>query len=289
MKELQKQIDEVFTDTFGRTPLKERLDDILREAMDLHRHHDIRQLKEEAGDLLSSTLQLCSECDWDSEQLVAATLEKIQRRRAQYAALGRKIKVAVYGGAFDPPHIGHMAVIKLILHASRSFDEVWMMPCFKHMAGKRMSSPEHRLEMCRLAAGGDTRIKTCDYEIRRGLIGETYHVVKHLLEDLEMRDKYDFSLVIGLDNAQSFNDRMHAESLERAARFVVVARAGVSFDPQVNWFLRPPHMYLQAETPLPEISSTRVRELLHTGSNGARDFLGDAVFEYILQNGLYSA
>jgi len=78
-------------------------------------------LKEEAGDLLASVIQLHTENGWSIEE---KTLEKIQRRKQQYRTLGRKTKVAIYGGAFDPITKGHIQVAQFILNTSKEFDEV---------------------------------------------------------------------------------------------------------------------------------------------------------------------
>src|ERR1700710_1637333 len=102
IRELQAAVNEKFLAIFGRTPLKERLDDILRLAIRTSRFSDVENLKEQSSDLLNSVLQLCSECGWNADELSALNLAKIERRRAQYQSLGRKLKVAIFGGAFDP-------------------------------------------------------------------------------------------------------------------------------------------------------------------------------------------
>ncbi len=82
-KDTQKKVGEVFKEAFGRTPLKQRLDDIFNEALELLRFVDLQNLKEETGDCLASLLQLCNENEWDFEELVQNTLEKIQKRTHQ--------------------------------------------------------------------------------------------------------------------------------------------------------------------------------------------------------------
>jgi len=154
-------------------PLKARLADILGEAIELSRATDFTNIDEEAGDCLASLLALHAECKLDPEQTLRACLEKINRRRGQYDALGHKLKVALLGGAFDPPTLGHIAVAKLVLDATNEFDEVWLTPCFKHMYNKQMSSAADRLTMCKIAAQGDGRIKTFDYEIKNQLAVDT--------------------------------------------------------------------------------------------------------------------
>ena len=67
------------------------------------------------------------------------------------------MKVGIIGGAFNPPTFGHIRMAQV---AREYVDEVWLQPCFNHMYGKNMVSPQQRLDMCRLAgqAAADTNI-----------------------------------------------------------------------------------------------------------------------------------
>src|SRR5262249_49056384 len=134
LADLSARIADRFHDVFGRTPLAERVQDILAQATTLGRFADLDHLKDEAGDLLCSVLQLCTECGWDPAVLAEATLAKIEARRDIYARLGRKQKVALLGGAFDPIHRGHIEVAAEVLRLD-GVDEVWLMPCYEHLAG----------------------------------------------------------------------------------------------------------------------------------------------------------
>src|SRR5262249_35672285 len=107
---LLAEIADRFHASFGRTPLEERAGDVLTEATALGRYADHAHLKDEAGGLLCSVLQLCVECEWEPAELVHSTLRKIEARSEIYAKLGRKLRVALYGGAFDPIHRGHIEV-----------------------------------------------------------------------------------------------------------------------------------------------------------------------------------
>jgi nicotinate-nucleotide adenylyltransferase len=289
---LQKDIDIVFKGAFGRTPLVERLNDVSRETSELTRFIDLENLQEEGGDLLCSVLQLFSENKWDVEQVVKKTLTKIKRRQRQYGTLGRKTKVAILGGAFDPIHVGHIQVAQAVLNYSKAFDEVWLCPCFCHLYGKKMTAPKHRLEMCRLAAQVDGRIKVFDYEIKNKFKGETYHFMKSLLEEDFAKNEYNFSLIIGQDNAQSFDRWYNYELLERMCRFIVVPRQGVSTPKGDAWYLKPPHIYLAPDEPIMRISSTRVREMFQS-SRGIcskevlTKVLNSKVLAYIFENKLY--
>lgn len=285
-----KKINDVFLKSFGRTPLKQRLEDILTEAIELSRFTDLENLKEECGDLLCSLIQLTNECNWDIGELIKNTLDKIESRKVQYRSLGRKINVALLGGAFDPVHIGHFEIAQLVLDTSKTFDEVWFVPCYEHMYGKEMTHFKYRLEMCRIAVKNDKRIKVFDYEIKKQLKGETYHFVKQLLEEEFARDKYDFSIIIGQDNAETFSKWVNYKYLEKMIRFVIIPRQGIK--PKENWYLKPPHIWLNNEK-VTGISSTELRKSLdlegceHMYYELNKYFPNNEVLKYIVKNKLY--
>ena len=221
-KELQKLVDNKFREHFGYTSLNERLHDIQNEFFELMRWQDVQNLKEETGDLLSSLLKMCSENDWNAEELINNTLKKIDRRADQYKTLGRKTKVAILGLSGNPVHKGHIQLAQFVLNSSGEFDEVWLMPNYLNITNKEMVSAEHRLKMCEIAARVDNRIKVFDYEIRNQLKGETYYFFKRLKEEIELTEKYQFAMIIGLDNANTFDKWVNYKELERLARFIVV-------------------------------------------------------------------
>lgn len=285
---IQAQVRETFENAFGRTPLKLRLEDILGEAIELSRYTDVPNLRSEAGDLLASLIQLLNENGWDMADLIRENREKIESRDAQYKTLGRKRKVAILGGAFDPVHDGHIKVAQAVLDTSKTFDEVWLMPCFSHMNNKEMTSPEHRLQMCEIAARKDGRIKVCDFEIANELSGETFNTVTRLLETEMAENEVSFSWIIGLDNANTFDSWVNYEHLERLIRFVVVARKGVQREPGVDWFLKSPHIFIDYAGNLPNVSSTEIRERF--SGNSFAGLTGDIsynVIKYINKNKLY--
>lgn len=207
----------------------------------------------------------------------------------------KKTEIAIMGGSFNPITIGHIELAKFVLN-NTNCSQVWINPCYKHMYNKDMVSPEHRLEMCKLAAKADGRIKIFDYEIQHKLGGETYHFVKRLLEESFAKDEYNFSYILGLDNANTFDKWVNYQDLERMIRFVVVSRKGVIRNDKVNWYLKQPHIFLQAENEIPEISSTQVRQAIkEMRENGITtqwiEFItksvGQNIFDYIEANNLY--
>jgi hypothetical protein len=86
LTQLQAEIQETFQAAFGRTPLRERVQDILAQATTLGRFSDLEHLRDEAGELLCSVLQLCTECSWSPADLIGATRAKIDARKDLRAA-----------------------------------------------------------------------------------------------------------------------------------------------------------------------------------------------------------
>lgn len=305
IKNLQDKINKCFTEHFGYTPLNERLDDIQGETLELINSTDVKNLKEEAGHLLTSTLQLCNENGLDPEELILNTLKTIEGRSEQYKSLGRKVNVAILGLAGNPIHLGHIQLAQFVLNVSKKIDEVWLMPSYDHMQKNSadMVSAEHRLEMCRIAAKVDKRIKVFEYEIENKLGGETYYLFKKLKVEETITienhtypaDKFRFYMIIGIDNANKFHTWVNFKELEKLAKFIVVPRKGIERDYSVDWYTQKPHIFLNNETPIIDVSSTEIRELLNKPieeqiSNGQIfKYLDQNVFNYINEHKLYEA
>jgi len=286
--ETQKKVAANFKAAFGRTSLSGRQKDILNEAIEVSRFTDIKNLRSELGQLLCSVLTGINECGWESSELITETLDLIKSREKQYKTLARKKKIALLGGAFNPITTGHIKVAQLVLDASGEFDEVWLMPCFKHMNNKEMVSAEHRLEMCKLAAEADGRIKVFDYEIQHEFAGETFNLVNRLMDD-EITETNNFSMIIGQDNANTFDKWYNYKELEKLLRFVVVPRSGVQADFKVDWYLKSPHIYLQPEKLIMEVSSTMVRDMIKDDAPlvSRLGYLCEGVKGYISDHKLY--
>jgi nicotinate-nucleotide adenylyltransferase len=291
-----ESINETFVAAFGESSISEGKDDLLREATEFSRAATFKDMESELGQVLTSALQRANELKLDPIKLIHNTLKTIKHRSKQYAALGRKVKVAILGGAFDPVTVGHIQNAKHVLDSTDGeIDEVWLMPCFAHLYGKKMASPEHRLEMCRLAAACDKRIRVSDYEIARQFAGDTYYMVKKLLQEDFAQHQYNFSIVIGQDNANTFDRWSNYRHLEQAIRFIVCPRPGIQFDPNQTWYMKTPHIYLKPSNDLVEISSTQVRNAILDGLTGALDAAMNVAFKvdpevlkYISKHHLYS-
>lgn len=263
------------------------MEDILRQVLDLRQRHDREGIDESLGKVLCSCFQLANEQGLAVDAVMSRVLAQIERRRFQYATLGRRLEVALFGGAFDPVTWGHVEAAQCVLEAA-NVDEVWLMPCFTHRHGKQMVDPQKRLEMVRLASEIDVRIKPFSYEIDAEMSGSTYDLVIRLLQEPFVQNRYSFSFIIGQDNADSFEKWENHELLRKAIRFIVVPRTGVAVTPPEDaWYLRDGHIWLSPEKPIREICSTEFRQRMREGDDTVSQLVPDSVYKFVKENHLY--
>lgn len=282
--ELQERIKNVFGETFGDVPLRIRLQDIANRPNDLLHASTRNVLKEKAGDLLCSLIQLFSEMDFDLNESVEVTLAKIQRRTGQYRSLARRKRVAILIGAFDPITIGHVKTVQYVLDVTGdAFDEGWLMPDFRHLDKTCLGDPEHRVRACHIAVRNDGRIRVSDYQIQKQMNGETYALVKSLLAE-KFAKEYSFYFIMGTDNANKCHTFVNWVELERLVPFVVVPRKGFDADPAVIWYKTTPHIDLtMCERTIPNTQSSEVRRIFRERLNqdNLKELLDGEVLKFL--------
>jgi len=198
-----------------------------------------------------------------------------------------KIKVGILGGAFDPVTVGHIQLAKFVV-STGVVDQVWLTPCYKHRYDKDMVDADHRLAMCKIATATDQTIGACDIEIIHHLRGETYNLIKKIQANAITNKIYDFSVIIGQDNANTFDQWYKYEELAKMVRFIVVPRKGV--ETQQDWYKAFPHLFLNTKTNIIKISSTEVRQRLSFAkypNPQLETILPEGVLKYIFRHKLY--
>lgn len=182
------------------------------------------------------------------------------------------MRIALLGGSFNPPHVGHLMNAYYVL-ATREVDRVWLMPVFRHPFAKVLAPFDDRVRMCELAASrfaGGVEVSRVEAEAPGS--GRTIETLEYLLAQ---RPGDRFALVIGSDILPERSKWKDFDRIERLAEVIVVPRAG---------FAAP-----GVEGPaLPEVSSTEVRERLARGED-ASALVPREVLAYVRAKGLYRA
>jgi nicotinate-nucleotide adenylyltransferase len=187
-------------------------------------------------------------------------------------------RVALFGGSFNPPHVAHQLVALYVLE-TQPVDELWFVPVYKHPFDKQLASYEHRVAMCELVASAlGSRVKVSRAEEELALQpGFTDSRTLYLIEHLE-RPGRSLRLVVGADILGETAKWYRWEDVVAKAPLIAIGRSG---------FAVPPGSTVTGVT-MPEISATRVRELLAAGDHASVDQLLPAtVLRYIAQHQLY--
>ncbi len=200
------------------------------------------------------------------------------------------MKTAIYGGSFNPPHLGHVSAVNTVV-SDLEPDRMLIMPdCIaphKAMA-ENTPAPEHRLEMCRLAFGDIPGVEISDLEIQRG--GRSYTVdTLEQLTDLYPED--EFYLVIGSDMLTSFTTGWYRfEDILKMCTLTVISREKDDMEELAHNADMLKERYnakviiMKNHRPV-LLSSSEVRKAIHEGNISG--MLSESVWEYIKENGLY--
>ena len=198
------------------------------------------------------------------------------------------MRIGVFGGTFDPIHLGHLIVAE-DARIALGLDEVLFIPAgqpwFKSY--RRVTDACHRLAMARLAVEGNPFFHVTDIEVRRS--GPSY-TVDTLAELRERYAKAEFVVILGIDALREI-DRWHEPRLLfEMASVAGMARPGATLDPSVlNAAIPGASSRMRVlDSALIDISGTDIRGRVAEGQS-VRYRVPAAVAAYIRENGLYLA
>jgi nicotinate-nucleotide adenylyltransferase len=195
------------------------------------------------------------------------------------------MKVALFGGSFNPPHVAHQLVALYVLE-TQAVDELWFVPAFQHPFDKPLAPFSDRRQMCELATAPlAPRARVCDIEARLGGASRTLRTVKALQQ---AHPDITFSLVVGADLVGEIPSWHGAEELTRIVTFIVVGRTGAARTAVAGQTHEGVHGPFPTALPvaMPEVSSTAVRAALGRGDS-VDGLVPRAVLDFIRSRGLY--
>lgn len=187
-------------------------------------------------------------------------------------------RLGVFGGTFDPIHVGHL---KAAEEASDAFDleRVVFMPAGRPWMKSDFSDPEDRFLMTELATLDDHRFAVSRMELDRR--GPTY-TVDTLQQLHDFYDDCAFFFIAGADAVAKIGSWNELERLAELTEIVCVSRPGDEIPaPEPGWpVLRPLEI-----TPV-DVSSTEIRDRVRSGRS-IEGLVPEAVAAYISDRGLY--
>ena len=194
--------------------------------------------------------------------------------------------IGVLGSAFNPPHLGHLALAQEALW-QLGLDEVILVPTGEAPHKRIVDDPgsEVRMEMTRLAAADDERFSVSALEVERTGPSYTYETLEALAEE---RADTELVFVMGADAAVGLESWRKPERVVELASLAVARRAGVS-DADVAAVTRSLGCVGRAtmlEMPQFGVSSSVVRERAKQG-RPLRYLVPDSVANFIEERGIY--
>lgn len=186
--------------------------------------------------------------------------------------------VGVFGGSFDPVHLGHLIVVRAVAEAA-NLSEVRLVPAREQpfKAGTHGAPAADRAAMLDLAVAGEAGFRVERLELDRP--GPSYTV--DTLREFRAREPgHRFALLVGADAARELPQWKEAAALPGLATLVVFARPGAPVPAGL------PDRTVVVEAPQVDISATAIRARLRAGRS-IRYLVPEAVADYIATHRLY--
>ena len=174
-------------------------------------------------------------------------------------------RIALFGGSFDPPHLGHV-LAACYARIVAQVDEVWVLPVARHAYAKPISPWEQRWQLCQAAFAGLDFVHLHDDE-QRNSGGFTFDLIENLRR---AHPDHRWLLLGGTDTARDLLNWHRGAELVKLIDIIPVPRRGYDDHPAA----------------LPQISSSMIRERLQRGEN-IRELVSPSVAKLIAANGWY--
>ena len=178
------------------------------------------------------------------------------------------MNIALFGGSFDPPHIGHQLICLHLLDYEK-FGRVMLVPCFTHPFNKKLINFERRVEMCQLLVNlfpTYSTINFAEYYLHE-TTKPTYTIdtIKWLKKHYPSGNK--FTLIVGTDVRDEMDQWKDIEEINKLVEIMIYPRINHPISGQ-------------------EISSTMIRERIKQGKS-IKGLVPLSILNYIEKNRLY--
>ena len=199
-----------------------------------------------------------------------------------------KRRVGIFGGTFNPPHIGHVSAAKAFSEQAK-LDELIIMPAFipPHKAYDSVVSCDQRLEMCKIAFSGINNAIVSDHEIARGGTSYTYITLQELSSD-----DTELYFLCGTDMFLTLDRWFMSEEIFRLCRVALMQRENdkseikAQIDKKLTIYRNKYNadVIIINEPPI-EISSSDIRGF---SDEMRKKYLPKPVYDFVKERGLYA-
>ena len=206
------------------------------------------------------------------------------------------MRLGIFGGTFDPVHYGHLLLAESC-REQLALDAVWFMPAAvpPHKQNVALAPASARIDMLKLAIGGQESFEVCPYEVERGGVSYTVETLEHFLAEDPARELF---FLMGADSLRDLHTWRSPERICQLAIPVFVTRTltGTADQPVdfslLEGVVEPARLEVirqhRVDMPRIDLSSTDIRRRVGDGRS-IRYQTPRAVERYIETAGLYRA
>ena len=192
------------------------------------------------------------------------------------------MKICIFGGTFDPPHIGHLLIAQTVCEAE-DFDKILFIPASTPPHKKIITNIDHRIEMVKIAINDNPKFEYSDVDILRGGISYTIDSIVDVKRNMKLKNN-DLYYLIGSDSLIDFKNWKEPKQILHECNVIVAIRPGFRPSDIPPWILQKVNF---ANIPRFELSSSKIRSRW-TDDLTIRYMVTLPIWEYINLNNLYS-
>ncbi|MDP3941225.1 MAG: nicotinate (nicotinamide) nucleotide adenylyltransferase [bacterium] len=187
-------------------------------------------------------------------------------------------KVAIFGGRFDPPHLGHYWVVRQILDFRPDIGRVILVPAFQHQWKPAVATPEQRMAMLSFHTQKD--IAVSDIELQREGVSYTIDTIRALKQE----EKAEIFWIVGSDILLEFDRWEKKDELVKEATFLIFPRDPYHLPEKIpqGFEVLSDHRLITSN-----LSSTVIKQRRKAGLS-LKGFVLPEVEQYIVEHGLYT-
>ena len=192
------------------------------------------------------------------------------------------MKICLFGGTFDPPHIGHLLIAQTVCEVE-NFDKVLFVPAFSPSHKNDITSIDHRINMVKIAIKDNPKFEYSDVDVLR--TGTSYSIdsIIDIKKKLKVK-KREVYYLIGSDSLIDLKNWKKPREILKEVRVIVAIRPGFRPSDIPHWILKDVHF---ANIPRFELSSSKIRSRWVKDLT-IRYMVTLPIWDYINENSLYN-
>ena len=192
------------------------------------------------------------------------------------------MKICIFGGTFDPPHIGHLLIAQTVCEVE-DFDKILFVPAYSPPHKNQITDIEHRINMVKIAIRDNPKFEYSDVDVIRKGTSYTFDTIVDIKKRVNV-SKDEIYYLIGSDSLIDFKNWKKPRKILREAKVIVAIRPGFSPSDIPHWILQEVHF---ANIPRFELSSSTIRSRWIKDLT-IRYMVTLPIWDYVNKNKLYS-